>query len=428
MQSSKRKIHPPSTATHEGASNSAQVAHQLEGITYEIRGPLTVRAQELKQAGHNIIELNIGNPGAFGFEVPAKLNSAIAKNLDQAGAYCHSQGLVQAREAIVAEATAQGARGLKVENTFIGNGVSELIFQAMFALLSAGDEMLLPSPDYPLWTAMVQMARGVPRYYRCPSSNLWMPDLDHLRSLITPRTRGIVLINPNNPTGALYPKAVLLEILKFAAQNGLTVFSDEIYSKVTYDGSQHTPLATLTDDVPVFTFNGLSKNYFACGLRCGWLYGNPATRSARNSLEGFWQGMTLLSSMRLCANVPAQLAIPTALEGGDQEIFALTQAGGRLANQRDLATSLLNAIPGISCKTPKGALYAFPEFNLPGTEFRNTMDFCLRLLNSAHVLVVPGSGFNYTSKPAFRVTFLPDQKTLRDAMERLDKFIRLQLR
>lgn len=396
----------------------------LEGVNYEIRGPIAQKAYELKASGVDIIELNIGNPGEFGFSISEKLVAQLRENIGRSGAYCHSKGLISARSAILTDAAAQGALGLDVESIFIGNGVSELICQSMQALLNPGDEILLPSPDYPLWSAATQLARGKPKYYRCSSRDQWKPDIDHLKSLVTPRTRGIVVINPNNPTGAVYDKNTLSEILEVARQHGLVVLSDEIYSKITYDGAKHHLMSSLADDVPVLTFNGLSKNFFACGLRCGWMYANGAARKLGNFLEG----MTLLCSMRLCANVPAQHAIPVALTDCDPEIFAHTASAGRLNIQRKLCVEKLNSLPGVNCNLPQGALYAFPEIDLVNTGFKNMTEFCLRLLYSAHVLVVQGDGFNYSESKAFRVTFLPDLDVLNKAFDRIEKFLEFQIK
>lgn len=398
---------------------SYKKADHLANVRYEIRGKVADQAAKLKLMGINILELNIGNPGAFGFQVPDTMNMAVLRNLDKSAAYTNSKGIFSAREAIVIDTQNQGITGLDIEHVFLGNGVSELIMMSMEALLNPGDEMLIPSPDYPLWTAAVSVANGIPKHYNCNAKNDWQPDLDHMESQISEKTRGIVVINPNNPTGAIYSDETLKRIIEIAKKHNLIIFSDEIYSKVLFDGNTHTPMATLTEDVLVVTFNGLSKNYRACGFRAGWLYFTGPVEEAKDYIDG----ITQLSSMRLCSNVPAQWAIQTAL-GGYQSIYQLCGEDGRLRKQRDLTISCLQEIEGITCVKPKASLYAFPEIDLEMYNFKSDEEFILKFLEEQHVLFVQGSGFNYDRSNAFRVVFLPHAETLTNAFERLDTFLK----
>lgn len=398
-------------------------ADHLKNVRYEIRGKVADKAAKLKLMGINILELNIGNPGAFGFQVPDTMNMAILRNLDKSAAYSNSKGIFSAREAIVVDTQTQGVKGLDIENVFLGNGVSELIMMSMEALLNPGDEMLIPSPDYPLWTAAVCVTNGVPKHYHCDAENDWQPDLDHMESQITSKTRGIVVINPNNPTGAIYSRETLKKIVDIARKHNLIIFSDEIYSKVLFDGNQHIPMATIADDVLVVTFNGLSKNYRACGFRAGWLYFTGPVDQASDYIDG----LTQLSSMRLCSNVTGQWAIQTAL-GGYQSIFDLCGQGGRLRKQRDLTVECLSKIEGITCVKPKASLYAFPEIDLSMYKFETDEEFIFKFLEEKHVLFVQGSGFNYDRSHAFRVVFLPHLETLESAFDRLQEFLKANKR
>lgn len=393
-------------------------ANHLDNVRYEIRGKVAAKASQLKLMGINILELNIGNPGAFGFQVPDTMNMAIIRNLDKAAAYSDSKGIFSAREAIVIDTQNQGIEGVDIDQVYIGNGVSELIMMTMEGLLNPDDEMLIPSPDYPLWTAAVSVANGKAVHYNCDAENDWQPDLEHMESLITPKTKGLVVINPNNPTGAVYSDETLKKIITIAKKHGLIIFSDEIYSKVLFEDTVHKPMATLTKDVLVVTFNGLSKNYRACGFRAGWLYITGPVEKASDYIDG----LTQLASMRLCSNVPGQLAIQTAL-GGYQSIFQLCGKDGRLKKQRDLTVKRLNAIEGIKCMTPKASLYAFPEIDLSIYNFENSEDFVLKFLEEKHVLFVQGTGFNYDRSDSFRVVFLPHLETLSDAFDRLEDFL-----
>lgn len=390
----------------------------LKDVKYEIRGKVAKKSYDLRLLGVDILELNIGNPGAFGFRVPDTMNMAMIRNMDKAAAYSDAKGIFSAREAVVIDTQDQGLKNVDIEHVFMGNGVSELILMCMEGLMNPGDEVLVPSPDYPLWSAAVTIAGGKPQHYNCNSVDAWQPDLEHMESLITEKTKAIVIINPNNPTGAVYNKETLLAITELARKHKLIIFSDEIYSKVLYDGNQHIPTATLSDDVLVCTFNGLSKNYRACGYRAGWMYLTGPVNEAKDYIEG----LTLLASMRLCSNVPGQWAVQTAL-GGYQSIFDLCQGDGRLIKQRDLAYKRLNAIEGITCHQAQGALYLFPEIDFDLYKFDSDEEFIFKLLEEKHVLLVQGSGFNYNRSNAFRVVFLPHVETLNAAFDRFEDFL-----
>ena len=398
-------------------------SEHLASVRYDIRGPIAQASQKLKLEGINVTELNIGNPGLFGFKVPDTMNMALIRNLEKSAAYCHSNGIFSAREAIVVDSQNQGVKGLDIDRVFLGNGVSELILMAMEALLNQGDEVLVPSPDYPLWSAAVKISGGNPAYYNCDSDNGWMPNLEHMESLINEKTRGLVVINPNNPTGAVYTKETLLGIIDIARRHDLIIYADEIYSKVLYEEAKHIPMATLAEDVLIVSFNGLSKSYRACGFRCGWLYLTGAVEQAQSYIEG----LNLLASMRLCSNVPAQWAVQTAL-GGYQSIFDLCSGDGRLKRQRDLSYQRLKAIPGISVVEATGALYLFPELDLEMYDFKDCEDFVYKFLQEEHVLLVHGSGFNYDRGTAFRVVFLPYEEDLQRAFDALERFLKRYLR
>jgi alanine-synthesizing transaminase len=395
-----------------------QKSTKLADVCYDIRGPVLARARAMEEEGHRIIKLNIGNPAAFGFEAPDEILHDVIRNLPSASGYCDSKGLFAARKAVMHYTQQKGMRDVQLEDITIGNGVSELIVMAMQALLNDGDEVLIPAPDYPLWTAAVSLAGGKPRHYVCDEQSGWLPDLADIRAKIGPHTRAIVLINPNNPTGALYPVELLREVIEIARQHGLVVCADEIYDKVVYDGLQHTSIASLADDVVFLTFNGLSKNYRACGYRAGWLIVSGAKRRARDYLEG----LDILASMRLCANVPAQYGIQTAL-GGYQSIDDLVAPGGRLCRQRDLAHRLLTAIPGVSCFKPQAALYLFPRLDPKVYPISNDQQFILELLLEERVLLVQGSGFNWPGTDHFRVVFLPNTDDLQEAIARIARFL-----
>jgi len=376
------------------------------------------RARQMEEEGHRIIKLNIGNPAPFGFEAPEEIVQDVILNLPNASGYSDSKGLFSARKAIMHETQRKGIPGVQIDDIFVGNGVSELIVMAMQALLNNGDEVLVPAPDYPLWTAAVSLGGGKPRHYLCDEGAGWLPDIDDIRAKITPHTRAIVVINPNNPTGALYPTELLLEILEIARQHQLIVYADEIYDKVLFDGVIHTSVASLADDVLIVTFNGLSKNYRACGYRSGWLFVSGDKRHARDYLEG----LNMLASMRLCSNVPGQYAIQTAL-GGYQSINDLVAPSGRLTRQRDLAYELLTLIPGVTCVKPKAAMYLFPKLDSKLYHIHDDQKFILNLLEEERVLVVQGSGFNWPRPDHIRVVFLPHEEDLTEAMARMSRFL-----
>ncbi|MDX5299139.1 MAG: pyridoxal phosphate-dependent aminotransferase, partial [Gammaproteobacteria bacterium] len=375
---------------------------KLDNVCYEIRGVVLREARRLEEEGHRILKLNIGNPAPFGLDVPEEIQQDVIYNLPQAQGYSESQGLFAARKAVMQYCQQRGIANVDIEDIYLGNGVSELIVMSMQALLNTGDEVLIPAPDYPLWTAAVTLSSGKPVHYRCDEQQDWYPDLDDIRAKITDRTRAIVIINPNNPTGSVYPREVLEQIVELARQHNLVVLSDEIYDKILYDGAEHICTASLADDVLFFTYNGLSKSYRAAGYRSGWLIISGAKHRARDLIEG----ITMLSSMRLCANVPAQFAIQTAL-GGYQSINDLIAPGGRLYEQRNLAWEMLNDIPGVSCVKPKGALYLFPKLDPKRYPIRNDERLVLDLVTQEKILLVQGSAFNIDDKQHLRVVFLP---------------------
>jgi len=391
---------------------------KLANVCYDIRGPVMARARQMEEDGHRIIKLNIGNPATFGFDAPEEIVQDVIHNLPLAAGYAESKGLFAARKAIMHYTQEKKIPGVRVEDIYIGNGVSELIVMTMQALLDNGDEVLVPAPDYPLWTAAVSLGGGTPRHYLCDEGSGWLPDLDDIRAKVTPNTRAIVVINPNNPTGALYPLEILEGIVEIARQHQLIVYADEIYDKVLYDSGSHTSIASLADDVLFVTFNGLSKNYRACGYRAGWAIVSGEKRHARDYIEG----LDILASMRLCANVPAQFGIQTAL-GGYQSIDDLVAPGGRLRRQRDTAWELLNAIPGVSCVKPQAAMYLFPRLDPKRYPIANDQQFILDLLLQEKVLVVQGSGFNWPHPDHFRVVFLPSVDDLHEAIGRMARFL-----
>ncbi|HNW77827.1 MAG TPA: pyridoxal phosphate-dependent aminotransferase [Candidatus Competibacteraceae bacterium] len=391
---------------------------KLGNVCYDIRGPVLARAKQMEDEGLRITKLNIGNPAPFGFLAPDEMVQDVIRNLPDASGYCDSKGLFAARKAIMHYTQQKQIRGVQVEDIYIGNGVSELIVMAMQALLNNGDEVLVPAPDYPLWTAAVSLSGGTPRHYHCDEQAGWLPDLEDIRGKLSPRTRAIVLINPNNPTGALYPEAFLHEILEIARQNQLIVCADEIYDKVLYDDARHTSVASLADDVLCLTFNGLSKNYRACGYRAGWM----VVSGERSHAEDYIEGLNILSSMRLCANVPAQYAIQTAL-GGYQSIDDLVLPTGRLGKQRDLAFELITSIPGVSCVKPQAALYMFPRLDPHYYPIADDQQFVLELLLEEKVLLVQGSGFNWPQPDHLRIVFLPHEDDLIDALGRFGRFL-----
>ena len=391
---------------------------KLNDVCYDIRGPVLELAQRMEEEGHKIIKLNIGNVGVFGFDPPEEIQLDMIRNLSNASAYSDSKGIFAARKAIMQYCQEKGIQGVALDDVYTGNGVSELIVLSMNALLNDGDEVLVPAPDYPLWTAAVSLSGGTPVHYLCDESKDWAPDLNDLRKKITPRTKAIVVINPNNPTGAIYSKEVLLEMTKIAREHDLILFSDEIYDKMLYDEEKHISLAALSTDVVTITFNGLSKNYRSCGYRAGWMVVSGDKEMVRDYIEG----LNMLSSMRLCANVPGQYAIQTAL-GGYQSINDLVAEGGRLARQRDLAWKLITDIPGVTCVKPKSALYLFPKLDPDMYPIEDDQQFVADFLKEEKVLLVQGSGFNWGKPDHFRVVFLPHEDVLKEAIGRLARFL-----
>lgn len=391
---------------------------KLANVCYDIRGPVLEKARQMEEEGQHIIKLNIGNIAAFGLEPPDEIVQDMIRNLPNSAGYTDSKGLFAPRKAIVHYTQQKHVKGVTVDDVFLGNGASELITMSMNALLNDGDEVLIPAPDYPLWTASVALSGGTPVHYRCDEAADWMPDLADMAAKITSRTRAIVVINPNNPTGALYPDELLLEIVELARVHGLIVFADEIYDKTLYDGHTHTSIASLADDVLFLTFNGLSKNYRSCGYRAGWMVVSGEKRHAKDYIEG----LGMLASMRLCANTPGQLAIQTAL-GGTQSIDDLVAPGGRLCRQRDLAHKLLTAIPGVTCVKPKAALYMFPKLDAAMYPIVDDQQFAYELLDEQKVLIVQGTGFNWFEPDHFRVVFLPNSDDLADAIGRIATFL-----
>jgi alanine-synthesizing transaminase len=376
-------------------------------------------ADRMEEEGHRILKLNIGNPAPFGFEAPEEILVDVIHNLPTAQGYCDSKGLYPARKAIMQYCQSLGIPGVEIDDIYIGNGVSELVVMGLQGLLNNGDEVLLPAPDYPLWTAAVSLSGGTPVHYRCDEQADWFPDLDDIRRKITPRTRAIVVVNPNNPTGAVYSRELLAELVAIARAHDLVVFSDEIYDKILYDGASHVPVAALADDLLVITLNGLSKTYRVAGFRTGWMVVSGAKHRARDYIEG----LDILASMRLCANVPSQHAVQTAL-GGYQSINEFLVPGGRLYEQRELAWSMLNAIDGVSCVKPKGALYLFPKLDVRRFNIASDDRFALDLLRQEKILVVQGTGFNWPEPDHFRIVFLPRVEELEQAMHKLEHFLR----
>jgi alanine-synthesizing transaminase len=395
-----------------------QKSAKLANVCYDIRGPIMDRARQMEEEGQKIIKLNIGNLAVFGFDSPEEIQQDMIRNLPNSAGYSDSKGIFAARKAVMHETQRQGIRGVNLEDIYLGNGASELIVMATNGLLNDGDELLLPAPDYPLWTAAASLSGGSPVHYRCEESNGWMPDLDDIRAKITPRTRGIVVINPNNPTGALYSDALLHAIVDIARQHGLVIFADEVYDKVLYDGATHTAIGSLSDDVLTLTFNSLSKSYRSCGYRAGWLVVSGDKRAARDYIEG----LNMLSNLRLCANVPGQWAIQTAL-GGHQSINELVGEGGRLRRQRDLAYELITQIPGVSCVKPSAALYMFPKLDPAVYPITDDQHFFMELLQETRVMLVQGTGFNWDQPDHFRIVFLPHEDDLREAIGRVARFL-----
>lgn len=391
---------------------------KLASVCYDIRGPVLDKARQMEEEGQKIIKLNIGNIAAFGLMPPDEIVQDMIRNMPDAAGYTDSKGLFAPRKAVVHYTQEKNIRGVTVDDVYLGNGASELIVMSMSALLNDGDEVLIPSPDYPLYTAAVALSGGTPVHYVCDEQSGWLPDIADMKKKITPNTKAIVVINPNNPTGALYPDSVLLEIVELARQHQLIVFADEIYDKTIFDGVTHTSIASLADDVLFVTFNGLSKNYRSCGYRAGWMVVSGEKRHAKDYIEG----LNMLASMRLCSNTPGQLAIQTAL-GGYQSIKDLVAPTGRLCRQRDLAYELLSQIPGVSVVKPKAALYMFPKLDAQMYPISDDQQFAYELLAEEKVLIVQGTGFNWKQPDHFRIVFLPNSDDLAEAIGRIARFL-----
>jgi alanine-synthesizing transaminase len=392
-------------------------SHKLDDVCYDIRGPVLREARRLEEEGHKILKLNIGNPSPFGFDAPDEIVQDMIHNVPESQGYSDSRGLYSGRKAVMQYCQKKNIANVEIDDIYLGNGVSEMIVMAMQALLNNGDEILIPAPDYPLWTASVSLSGGKPVHYLCDEQSDWYPDVDDLEKKITDRTRGIVIINPNNPTGSLYPQDILESIIELARKHELIVFSDEIYDKIIYDDAEHISTASLADDVLFITFNGLSKAYRVAGFRSGWMVISGAKLRANDYIEG----IELLASMRLCSNVPGQHAIQTAL-GGYQSINDLVAPGGRLCRQRDLAYDLLTDIPGISCVKPKGAMYLFARMDPKVCRIIDDERMVLDLLLQEKMLVVQGSAFNWPNTDHFRIVFLPREDELEYAISRLRHF------
>ncbi|WP_339900261.1 pyridoxal phosphate-dependent aminotransferase [uncultured Gilvimarinus sp.] len=398
--------------------DTIQKSAKLNGVCYDIRGPVLEHAYRLEEEGHRIMKLNIGNPASFGFSAPDEIIQDVIYNLPNAEGYVASRGLFAARKAIMQECQKLRIPNVDIDDIYLGNGVSELIVMSMQALLNNGDEMLIPAPDYPLWTAAVNLAGGKAVHYRCDEQSDWFPDIDDIASKITDKTRGIVVINPNNPTGAVYSQDILEQIVKLAEEKGLIIYADEIYSKILYDDAEFIPLGRLVQDTLCISFNGLSKSYRLAGFRSGWMIVSGAKHKAKNYLEG----IEMLASMRLCANVPAMYAVQTAL-GGYQSINELILPGGRLRDQRDAALKALSDIPGVSCVKPKGALYLFPKIDLDMHKIQDDQQMVLDFLIQEKVLLVQGTAFNWPERDHLRIVFLPREDELNRAIERFGQFI-----
>jgi alanine-synthesizing transaminase len=406
------------TGSGEAELKIINKSSKLDNVCYDIRGPVLKEAKRLENEGYRITKLNIGNPAVFGFNAPEEILHDMARNLQNAQGYGDSHGLFAACKAVMQDFQLKGVMDVDIDDIFIGNGVSELIVMAMQGLLNAGEEVLVPMPDYPLWTAAVTLAGGRAVHYLCDESSDWNPDLDDIRSKLSFRTRAIVVINPNNPTGAVYDRSVLEGIADIARENNLIVYADEIYSRITYDGAVHIPMSTIAPDILTISFDGLSKAWRAAGFRAGWMVLSGDKKSAANYVEG----LEILASMRLCANMPAQFGIQTAL-GGYQSVNDLLLPGGRLHEQRNITVSMVNEIPGLSVVMPKGALYCFPKIDIERFNITDDVKFILDLLHDQHLLLVQGTGFNWNKPDHFRIVFLPDKDTLGGALRRLGIFL-----
>ena len=419
-----QSVSPTSTANSQPnpmsghSMNPIKKSDKLQNVCYDIRGPLLQTANKMEAEGKRILKLNIGNPAPFGLEAPHEILRDVAMNLPEATGYSDSQGIFAARKAVLQYYQSKGLlSAVDVRDVYLGNGVSELIVMTMQALMNDGDEVLVPMPDYPLWTAAANLAGGTAVHYRCNEDDNWHPDIEDIKSKITPKTKGIVVINPNNPTGALYSDEVLLQIIEVAKEHDLIIMADEIYDRILYDDMTHTPMSTLTDDVLVLSYNGLSKSHRIAGFRAGWMM----VSGKKDHAADFIEGLDMLASMRLCSNVQGQYAIQTAM-GGYQSMKELTSKSGRLSKQRELAVSRLNAIKGISCTMPQGAFYCFPKMDPEVYPIKDDMQFMMDLLIEENVLMVQGTGFNWDAPDHFRLVFLPNLHDLEDAMDRLDRF------
>lgn len=416
---SKKESTPTQTAPKRRQRRIFDQSEKMKDVLYEIRGPVAAEAERLELDGHRILKLNTGNPAIFGFEAPDVIMRDMIAALPYSQGYSTSKGIIPARRAIVTRyEVIPGFPQFDVDDVYIGNGVSELITMTMQALLNDGDEVLIPAPDYPLWTAATSLAGGKPVHYLCDEDNQWFPDIEDIKSKVTPKTKAIVVINPNNPTGAVYSKEILQQIVDIARENDLLILADEIYDRILYDGAVHTSIATLAPDLLCITYNGLSKAYRVCGYRAGWM----VLTGPKQYAKGFIEGLDLLSGTRLCPNVPGQHAIQVAL-GGRQSIYDLTAESGRLHKQRDAAWEGLNAIPGVSCVKPMGALYAFPKLDLNYYDIHDDTQLMLDLLRSEKILLVQGTGFNWPRPDHFRVVFLPYASELKEAIERMGNFL-----
>ncbi|HOY23992.1 MAG TPA: pyridoxal phosphate-dependent aminotransferase [Cellvibrio sp.] len=398
--------------------NPIKKSDKLNGVCYDIRGPVLEHAYRLEEEGHRILKLNIGNPAPFGFAAPDEIIQDVIYNLPNAEGYTASRGLFVARKAIMQECQRLQIPNVEIDDIFLGNGASELIVMAMQALLNNGDEILVPAPDYPLWTAAVNLAGGKARHYLCDEQSDWFPDIADIKSKITDKTRGIVVINPNNPTGAVYSQALLEQIVQLAREHNLIIFADEIYSKILYDDAEFIPMGRVAQDVLCVSFNGLSKSYRLAGFRSGWM----VISGAKHRAKGYIEGLDMLASMRLCANVPAMYAVQTAL-GGYQSINELIMPGGRLRDQRDAAMKALANVPGISCVKPKGALYLFPKLDLDMYKIKDDQQMVLDFLIQEKILLVQGTAFNWPNRDHFRIVFLPREDDLTKAINRFGEFL-----
>ena len=405
-------------------STPARILHRinkstkLADVCYDIRGPVMAESKRLEAAGHEIIKLNIGNPSPFGYMAAPTLSRAVIQNLDDSQGYCDAQGIPSAREAIRSETLKLDIEGVEVDDIYVGNGVSELITMSMQGLLNSGDEVLVPSPDYPLWSAAIRLAGGVPVHYRCDEQANWQPDIEDVQHKTTRRTVAMVVINPNNPTGAVYERQCLLDLVDWAREQQLVVLADEIYSKITYDDAMFYPIASLANDVLFLTFDGLSKAYRAAGFRTGWMVISGAKLLAQDYIEG----LNVLAAMRLCSNVPSQHAVEVAL-AGSQSVYDLTQAGGLWHTQREIAWQGLEAVEGVSCVKPQGALYLFPKIDTQKFNIRDDEQFVLDLLHERHILIAQGTAFNYPEPDHFRIVFLPQEQELRFAIGQISHFL-----